>query len=372
MPRARNTATVGDVAKIMRHQWGSSFPHHCIHADPEKIASRGRAFLEELAAVTKRPTKKVLYEAATKTLECTQFEAHQLSERLVFTMHYIKKKGWHMTSGARLTPSVRSVLNVMQKKKMKAKEETTPKLPKEESSEEFVAEESRESSEQIVKDEVLPDIESRHKLYQLFGLSPPKHLPLPDSSSPDKPAGANVKEESDGEQEPQPSQATTRNYTQYLDAGKCHMVRLFDDGSKQTTALQEGPASLCVAVFEGEEAMETEVPNLVLASLHQTEGVVRRKPAAASSSLKKSPSDTMGEARDVSKAYVVMHYRDRGYALRQAFGAKRQVFQLSYSKAPREEVQGLAEESCKRLRAGEEEDSVKEWAKTELGKLISA
>jgi hypothetical protein len=146
--------------------------------------------------------------------------------------------------------------------------------------------------------------------------------------------------------------APSSHVRQYMDAGLCCLVRLYEDGLVVQAKMESGPHGFALAFFANEEAIITEMPNLLLAPApgakapEKKKGVLKRpcavsKASAASPAVPESPpvhetdaapTPVLSPAESLApkQRYIKMYYKKTGrMAIRQKLAPKRQIFQFA-------------------------------------------
>ena len=148
----------------------------------------------------------------------------------------------------------------------------------------------------------------------------------------------------------------------FLDSCERRMKRV-RAGCAEWATMSKGADGFALATF-ADVVKTTELPNVLLResdiSPTPTSSAVLKKPAAIV--LRKPAAST--EAASIERQYGIMFYkRENSFALRRKFGNKGQAFQFKVFS--REAGQPLADKCAEKLAAGDTEEVVREWARTQ-------
>ena len=219
---------------------------------------------------------------------------------------------------------------------------------------------------------------------------------------------------------PSPKGATEDpKFKQYLDSGRRRMVRVFANGKILEATMTKGEGAFAVAKFPDEDPIDTEMPNMLLNEVP----FVKKRPAgpmkakamkamkAMKTSKKKDDDAELGdddedeggeedeegkkgeaeeekdeaeeekdeedeaakeeepEAEDSpveKKEYLKMYYKNsNSFGIRQKFGSKRQIFNISNKTWKKQDLEKVADEALGRLHGGHGEAETKTWAKNQ-------
>lgn len=183
--------------------------------------------------------------------------------------------------------------------------------------------------------------------------------------------------------------------TYWVDSFQNTLCRKFPGQGVQVATMSIGENGFGIANFEAlggapGESRQTEIPNLMIAAVKSDKkNLPKKRPAAA---MKKpaassdvpppvaSGSSSEGEAAidnmepgsavanqpNVEQNYTVMFYKASGaYAVRETRLGKRQLFQISSKKKSKSQLLKIITQAKQKLLAGEDSQSVKDWAKSE-------
>jgi len=254
MSRASNTASVSEVAKLIRlnmREVGEDYSN----IDVEVVINAYKPFLLDLVRTTPRPSKTLLVQA----LSIAGFPKHVAgnfwAQRMVDCVSYVKTKAKSMTSGVKLSEGVKDILQALRDSDQKLGGPPSLTLP--------IASPPRSSSSLLTSSTAKFD-------NILFQSPPPKKTDIEKlycGIKPDSPAiTAEILVVEDSPKE---------RGIQMVDNELCAVVRLLPDGTKIQAAMREGPEGFALAKFESAE-FETEIPNILMIP------ALKKRPAPAS------------------------------------------------------------------------------------------
>ena len=97
--RCKNTATVKDVARLMRFNLKCLNEAEFMTCDLDQVTEKYQDLLADVLAKTPRPTPALMRQAAMEAFECDQQLAHAFAERLVAAISHCRVKAKSATSG---------------------------------------------------------------------------------------------------------------------------------------------------------------------------------------------------------------------------------------------------------------------------------
>jgi len=299
MSRAKNTATVQDVARLLRAEGTTLETSKFLHADIEVVVSNYERFMVQYLKFTPRPVESVLKAAAADVYETADpGEVLLFAQRLQAAFAYCKQKAGQMSSGKKLHASVFKVCQGFEAWKPKvsgvaarvpakfpeggsssssSKGPSNPDLehPVRSPSPRRVTDKRRMRA--VISPSLAPASPDRVKrlrtvLEGAFGRMPSSSGSAIDLDSPVSSKGLICIEDSPA------ASAEQGKGIEYLDSCKLCLVRLLPSGQLLEAAMKPGPQGFALAFFPDDngKAIETELPNLMLTAKAQT---VMKKPA---------------------------------------------------------------------------------------------
>lgn len=179
---------------------------------------------------------------------------------------------------------------------------------------------------------------------------------------------------------------------QYVDSACICVVRRLSDGNLLKADMKVGPGGFLLAAFPGEEAVETEIPNLLLEKPVSAKKVkaVLKKPAARVADVEESIAASGSDSEEAdgvkadnaeelqpakSKKSVPMRYHAEFYkschkiAIRENFMSKSNVLRFGgndYKHLSKAVMKELGELLCEKIHAGMNFEDAKSWVNAEL------
>jgi hypothetical protein len=315
MSRAKNTATVQDVARLLRAEGTTLVSSKFLHADIEVVVSNYERFMVQYLKFTPRPVESQLKAAALEVYGETADagEIPLFAQRLQSAFSYCKQKAGQMVSGKKLHASVYAVAAAFDAWKQKpgsvsaippkassssskgaSLSDLEAKLPVRSPSPRRPADKSRMPSAFSPCPALAqsPDRVKRLRtaLEDVFGSLPSGNDAVIDLDGPMSSKGTISIEAS-------PPAVVKQKGREYLDSCKLCLVRLMPSGQVFEAVMKPGPKGFALAFFSDDngKAIETELPNLMLAAKGHA---VMKKPAGrgGKSSNNSRVEDESGEA----------------------------------------------------------------------------
>jgi hypothetical protein len=306
MQRAKNSATVQDIVKIVRAN-GPFHSSRFVGVSAEQMCDNFGAFLEDLLYCTSRPSKAQLEKAVDMVCgaDLSKDELQQFVERVLTTVSFCREKNKSMVTGKKLPASVTKICNVIRKvsdpnlaaklvrttNKLRGCEKPTlgEQLKKRAKGMMLNSPGPASSSKTSLASSSKPadELDALRKLYGLPVCG--KAAVTEILSSQEDSASAAVSGVGPAD--------TGCTFVQY--STPTGMVRLYNTGLKVEGKMVPGPSGFAIAKF-GDEVVQTEVPNLLL-TLPVTKKPamkVYKKPACAAISL----DERSAEDSEVSEA----------------------------------------------------------------------
>ena len=112
MSRARNSASADDVAKVLRGSM-AHLDDSTLVGDSEQLVEKHVEVMANLLKITQRPTQRVLAQGARLAFKVEEGLAKRFGERLAWAFSYIRGKKKSATSGRKLRPCVRRLLDLL-------------------------------------------------------------------------------------------------------------------------------------------------------------------------------------------------------------------------------------------------------------------
>lgn len=113
MSRARNVATAQQVARVLRGALEELRPEMANSTDGPTLCENNQAVLLDLLRLTPRPTASVVREGAKLAFSVDAAVAHLYGERIAYAISYCRTKRREMTTGKKLPPAVREVIEAI-------------------------------------------------------------------------------------------------------------------------------------------------------------------------------------------------------------------------------------------------------------------
>lgn len=328
--RRSNSAKPEDLVKVLRAHLPQGLDKKYLDHEPSMIVSAYEDLISDILLRTPRPTKTLLQAAAVRSWEQVKgSEAETWAERVAKAVSYCYNKRLQVSTGARLTPAVRRIIQQISKNSFganKVRDEKKPKRALKPAPSDASTMNKRKRPKNKLED-VCPDTKqpekkqqtissssnmSSEELRSLYGLPPTSN---PSSSSKGGPqialdVDAEMIESSceeveviDGKVDESGPASAAPKPLQFWDGSKLAMVRTVR-GKKVVAGMVEGPGGFLLAKFQGEDAFETEVPNLVMhgANLRPKPVKPKKRPKSkAKSKAKAAQGKAKGKAKGVAK-----------------------------------------------------------------------
>ena len=344
----------------------------------------GEDFLIDLLKVTARPTQSILKAAASSVFAVSPETADAFAGRMCKSISYCRQKEKSAQSGEKLHSAVRKVILALRGKA--GANEVSPASARASSPVEAPAMSSAQEASASSKKRSRSPPRTRESIFLELGLTPPKGSSKPLLVfSPAVSIDSSVQVAS-SQEGPLPSSEAASSSRQsndkvavYVDNSTLELVRAHAGKDAQRYPLEVGPEGFAVAKVDG-ATVPTEVPNLLLKKgpLPPTTGALK-KPAAALKRPAAAPSmpeageraaehsNSEGSEPHRKNEYSKMFYKASGaFAIRQKFFAKSQIFQLKSHTLSKDQVSDIADQAVARLHAGQSEDQVKQWARSQM------
>ena len=289
--RRSNSAKPEDLVKVLRSHLPKGLDKKYLDHEPQMIVAAYEELIADILLRTARPTKVLLQAAAVKSWEQVKgSEAETWAERVSKAVSYCYNKRLQVSTGSRLSPPVRRIIQQINKhtfnaaQTAKAKPKRTLKPVPSMASDATTTKRKRCKSKPVDGKQAKHDhtdspsrpsskamsIEELRNLYGLPATSNPSSsskgdLPLVDVDAEIVESSCEeIEDVGEGAQGPEggPAKAAPKPL-QFWDSSKLAMVRSVG-GKKIFAKMKEGPNGFLTAEFDGESPLETEVPNLVL------------------------------------------------------------------------------------------------------------
>jgi hypothetical protein len=296
LSRVKNTATAGDVAKVLRANMVSLRDDKFASADINFVIQEHCETLVDLLKLTDRPTARLVADGARLAFNCEVTTGKMFGERMAAAISFCRTKKSQMTSGKKLQGTLLKVINALGHSGAGPSPSSSPspapkfdklwgsgkKLLRRVSSASSDCQEAEPASKKPKL--VAP---TRAAVFALYGASSSS------SGGGYEPSGVVDLCDSDGEAGGASGAAGAvegkqkKVVREYLDKGKPCMMRCYDDGTVEESTMTPGPKGFGVSQFGTEAPTETEVPNLVLVA----KPVAMKKPAASSAPKQKPAAE---------------------------------------------------------------------------------
>ena len=320
--RRSNSAAPQDLVKILRVHLPGGLDKRYLEADPQVIVCNYEDLILDILVQTARPTKNLLSAAALKAWQaCKSSEAEAFGSRIASAVSWCYTKRSQVTTGVKLNPAVRRVLaqinklcfNYTPKQKLqhpkrqlqktvsqaskasKGSKSSKPEKPRASGSKETG---SMSTAELRAFYDLGPATAAttRKQEEQEFEIissgSEDAVMDAPSSHKEKKKTEAKKKDE-----QKSPKKLEKKKPVEYFDNTLLCLVRMHL-GKKVAATVKEGPGGFLLAEFEGEEAVQTEIPNLVLhgGGLLGSGKKPMKRPAAASAAAATKKKAKMKDA----------------------------------------------------------------------------
>jgi len=269
--RVKNMATLDVYIKVVKNnlpQFGQQYEKTSL----DQVAADYVDFLEELLEKTPRPSKDLLIKSCRKVHpEVAPERINSWASKMIDEISHLRAKAKSSTSMTKINPKIKGLVRLMKKQK------DTDALPSPDLA-------KTKSTSSIDVEELLDDTKikssgskaTRAEIFAAYGVQAEKpKLPLQLLALQDV-----VVEVTDSQDMAQPSGKAAVAMV-WFDAAKNCMKRRMKDGTCVSAKMLEGDNGFLLAVFDGEDPMETEVPNMVLVPTVMKKPAARKRPAAA-------------------------------------------------------------------------------------------
>jgi hypothetical protein len=365
--RCRNTASARELSKCLKANL-AALDEFMLNPDLPVVCERLESLMEDMLNLTLRPTESSLTEAMLLAYDnLSKQTCKPYAQAIVNCTQFVRGKVHSCSSGKKLPPAVSRLVRKMRmlmNKPVSTPRRTSAELPLAASP--SVSPPAKPSARTVSQ--------SKAAVYAAYGVAP----------SPDK--GAAVQEISSEEEdarlvltqgassaaaepsEPRvPEAASSAGGSsevapeQTREAAARPPPGAYFDPSQETYVsvdgnvagpLEKGPCGFCLCAFPGGQPFTTEVANLWLQPVAQKRPAARAPKLGASKKPRQEVSAETEEAEVVAaveaeqgetvegtRCYLKMFYSKTGKAaLRQGYGAKRQVFQFGSSAYTRDRL----------------------------------
>lgn len=271
--RARNSASAGDVAKLIRGELVKGLEQDkYMLIDVDAVCDHYTAFLCSVLRITPRPTAKLIEEAAQIAFKCPLPEAQAFGARMNQCVVYCRNKAKSMSSGSKLSSGVRAIVKQLQTG-VRASESASPLRISQclrKKARELVRATSTGSNDSCLPKPVSSSSSSFpgpsvQEVLASYGIGPPKFVGVVDIESSQEPVV-------------QAALPSTSSKPWFCNQDLC-MKMFSDTGHVVSAKMSPGPSGFALAQFESAEAMVTELPNLMLNVLKRPARQVRKRPA---------------------------------------------------------------------------------------------
>ena len=286
--RCKNSANVLEVARALRGCSKAGPSRQVLtHVNIEHVIEGMPALLCEIVSTTPRPIKQILAEASADAWDYDHSTADLFAVRVISAVHHCRVKAKQCTSMKKLPAAVAAVAQTLKRASLNrespqrrdSQEAASPTKGK------FVMSIVAKRSLSDRGGPVLPARDDATALKQRYGLPPvPDVLEVVSSQEAicsdavvlcDRLSGIHVRDEAASSSDcPAP-----REQVQYFDSKALTMVRATESG-KITAKMIMGANGFAQAVFEGEEPIDTECPNVLLRPVMKRPAGVMKRPAA--------------------------------------------------------------------------------------------
>jgi hypothetical protein len=301
--RVKNSASAGDVAKVLRGSMATLRDEKFASADMNFIIEQNCETLVDLLKLTSRPTAKLVADGARLAFNCELSSGKLFGERMAAAVSHCRTKKNQMTTGRKLPASLLKVISALGSISQSPSPSNSPAAKYDRlwgSGKKLLRRVSSASSDCEVAEPTTKvaklAMPSQAAVLSLYGA----HI----SSTSLEPSGVVAISDSEGEATSAAGasgaagadKATKLVVREYLDRGKPCMMRCYNDGSFEESNMTPGPNGFCMSQFGAEAPTETEVPNLILMG----KPGVMKKPAAAKGVMKK-PAAANQDVADAGK-----------------------------------------------------------------------
>ena len=375
-------ATLDVYIKVVKNnlpQFGQQYQKTAL----DQVAADYVDFLEELLEKTPRPSKDLLIKSCRKVHPEVAPEAiNSWASKMIDTISHLRAKAKSSTSMTKINPKIKGLVKLMKKQK-DTDALPSPDLAKTRSTSSIDVEELDDT-----KSKSLSSKATRSEIFAAYGVQAEKaKLPLQLLALQDV-----VVEITDSQDMAKPS-GKAEVAMEWFDAAMNCMKRRMKDGTYVSAKMLEGDNGFLLAVFDGEDPMETEVPNMVLVPKVMKKPAAMKRPAAAAKTrCSKKVVVPEPEAHDeqedgddddedeepaaeiqpaeLSKAKVFFRYTNPyvypngSVAIRRAGPVSTKQVCSIVSKLPVDNVKSIMSRLTKLLNDGEvSEDDAKQWLK---------
>ena len=301
MARCKNSANALEVARALRGCSKTGPSRQVLtQVSIEHVIEGMPALLCEIVSTTPRPIKKILAEASADAWDYDHSTADLFAVRVISAIHHCRVKAKQCTSMKKLPAAVAAVAQALKRASLKAASPT-----KGSDSQEAASPTKRRDSQEAASPTkgkfvmsivakrslsdrggpVLPARDDAAALRQRYGLPPvPDVLEVVSSQETicsdagvlcDRLSEIHVRDEAPSSSD----RPAPRKQVQYFDSRALTMVRTTESG-KITAKMIMGANGFAQAVFEGEEPIDTECPNVLLSPVMKRPAGVMKRPAA--------------------------------------------------------------------------------------------
>ena len=376
--RVKNMATLDVYIKVVKNNL-PEFGHQYQKTSLDQVAADYVDFLEELLEKTPRPSKDLLIKSCRKVHPEVAPEAiNSWASKMIDTISHLRAQAKSSSSMTKINPKIKGLVKLMKKHK-DIDALPSPELVKTKSTSPVNVEEIDDT-----KGKSLSSKATRSEIFAAYGAQAdkPKQLALQDV----------VVEITDSQDMAKPS-GKAEVAMEWFDAAMNCVKRRMKDGTYVSAKMLEGDNGFLLAVLDGEDPMETEVPNMVLVPKVMKKPAAMKRPAAAAKTrCSKKAVVPEPEAHDeqedgddddedeepaaeiqpaeLSKAKVFFRYTNPyvypngSVAIRRAGPVSTKQVCSIVSKLPVDNVKSIMSRLTKLLNDGEvSEDDAKQWLK---------
>jgi hypothetical protein len=296
--RVKNSASAGDVAKVLRGSMATLRDEKFASADMNFIIEQNCETLVDLLKLTSRPTAKLVADGARLAFNCELSSGKLFGERMAAAVSHCRTKKNQMTTGKKLPASLLKVISALGSISQSPSPSKSPAAKYDRlwgSGKKLLRRVSSASSDCEVAGPTTKvaklEMPSQAAVLSLYGahIEPSGVVAIDDSEGEaTSAAGASGAAGAD--------KAKKLVVREYLDRGKPCMLRCYNDGTCEESNMTPGPNGFCMSQFWAEAPTETEVPNLILMG----KPGVMKKPAAAEGVMKK-PAAANQDVADAEK-----------------------------------------------------------------------
>ena len=254
--RVKNTASAGDVAKVLRGSMASLRDDKFASGDMNFIIEQNSETLVDLLKLTSRPTAKLVADGARLAFNCELSSGKLFGERMAAAVSHCRTKKNQMTTGKKLSASLLKVIKALGGNSQSPSpiKSPTPKFDRLwGSGKRLLRRVSSASSDCEVAEPTTKAAKlatpTRTSVLSLYGAS--------SSSTGHEPSGVVLIDDSDGEATSAAGvsgaagadKATKFVVREYLDKGKPCMMRCYNDGSCEESNMTPGPNGFGMSQF---------------------------------------------------------------------------------------------------------------------------